>query len=984
MNRKFFFEATDGLGNRLSVVYEVDMRITFDDPSHNIDRTANEYGRNRPAKADRAAGRATDISGVEMSGMAADIYGPQGKTVEDVMRDAANQDVEQNRDYLTVMSGCMSDEDFARLQKEGYSPTDTDIETMVTIVDKIKAELAKAGVEVVGYTDTLDADTLEAITGSESYARAIEETFRQADVPLTRQNVTDAVNAMRKAEELSAPTGGTERYMVDNGLEPTIDHFYTAEFSGADREERRAGGYYRDDRTGYYARRAQQIDMEDIRGQVEQVIARAGMEVNEDTLEEAAFLVRSGVPLTEDNLQLLDRIRSARLPAREDEIWKAVASALADGKPAGAADLYDGRSVYEKAADLERNVDALLQEAEKSGNITGYRQLQEIRLMMTAEVNVKLVRSGFSIDTADLEKLVDALKELEQKQAESLFGAQENASEQYGLYRETVEKASALPSMPVDVVGRIAEKLPETTVAQVYDQGLALQKVYQEAEKSYEALMTSPRRDMGDSIRTAFRNVDDILEDMGLGLTEENRRAVRILGYNGMEITQEHLDAVKAADRTLQRVVDKMTPAAVVKMIRDGVNPLETGMEQLEAYLEGQEGYEEEAVRYSRYLYDLEQNKAITPAEKESYIGIYRMLRQIEKTDGASVGRLVESGAAVSFANLLTAVRSGKAKGLDVAVDDQFGLLERLNARGVSITEQIAAGYTDGLTEEWSREFSQGRYEQELLRDVRQAGQASAGDVAFLRELDLPVTVDHLLAVSALRQDRGNMFRKIWEKRERLQEMPEAVRQMDHWEDLLTDADTAREDYEKYTAQLAGAAQELTFGTEDSYMDVRAMQLIHKQLSVAGRAARAEEYDIPAEIDGEMTAIHLTIRHEEAVGGRVSVTAKTGAYGRITASLTLRQQKAAGFVTVEQENALEKLRGLPEKLQESLRAAGIAAEEVPVLKGDAAAAKEDTGAGNGHPLRQDGEMQEKTENTGELYRMAKLFIRALKQSMRSN
>lgn len=963
------------------------MRITFDDPSRSIDRTANEYGRNRTAKTERAAGCAADISGVEMSGMLTDTYGLQGKTAEDIMRDASNQDVEQNRDYLTVMSSCMSDEDFARLQKEGYSPTDTDIETMVTIVDKIKAELARAGVEVVGYTDTLDMDTLKAITGSEGYARAIEEAFRRADVPLTRQNAADAVNAMRKAEELSAPTEGTERYMVDNGLEPTIDHFYAAEFSGADRGDRQARGYYRDDASGYYARRAQQIDMEEIRSQVEQVIARAGMEVNEDTLKDAEFLLQRGVPLTEDNLQLLGRIRAVQLPAEEEEIWKAAASALADGKPAGAANLYDGRSVFEKAADLERNVDTLLQEAEKSGNVTGYRQLQEIRLMMTAEVNVKLVRSGFSIDTADLEKLVEALKDLEQKQAESLFGAQENASAQYSLYKETVEKTAALPAMPADVVGRIAEKLSETTVAQVYDEGAALQKAYQEAEKSYEALMTAPRRDMGDSIKTAFRNVDDILEDMGLSLTEENRRAVRILGYNGMEITQEHLEAVKAADRTLQRVVDKMTPAAVVKMIRDGVNPLETGMEQLEAYLDGQEGYEEEAVRYSRYLYDLEQNKAITPEEKEAYIGIYRMLRQIEKTDGASVGRLVESGAAVSFANLLTAVRSGKAKGLDVAVDDQFGLLERLNARGVSITEQIAAGYTDGLTEFWSKEFSQGRYEQELLRDVRQAGHASQEDVAFLKELELPVTVDHLLAVSALRQDRGSMFRKLWEKREQLQETPEAVSRMDHWEDLLTDADSAPEAYEKYMEQLAGAAQELTFGTEESYMDVRAMQLIHKQISVAGHAARAEEYDIPAEIDGEMTAIHLTIRHEETSVGNVSVTVNTGAYGRITASLTLRQQKAAGFVTIEQENAGEKLRGLPERLQESLRAAGISAEEIPILKGGSAVSKNDTGTEGREPLRTDRGMRNTAEtagkeSTGELYRMAKIFIRALKQNMK--
>ncbi len=42
-------------------------------------------------------------------------------------------------------------------------------------------------------------------------------------------------------------------------------------------------------------------------------------------------------------------------------------------------------------------------------------------------------------------------------------------------------------------------------------------------------MMTAPRKDMGDSIQKAFRNVDDILEDLGLETNDSNRRAVRIL-----------------------------------------------------------------------------------------------------------------------------------------------------------------------------------------------------------------------------------------------------------------------------------------------------------------------------------------------------------------------------------------------------------------------------------------------------------------------
>ena len=66
--------------------------------------------------------------------------------------------------------------------------------------------------------------------------------------------------------------------------------------------------------------------------------------------------------------------------------------------------------------------------------------------------------------------------------------------------------------------------------------------------------MTAPRADLGDSIQKAFRNVDDILADIGLDTTEANRRAVRILGYNELPITPENVAQIKAVDEEVQRM----------------------------------------------------------------------------------------------------------------------------------------------------------------------------------------------------------------------------------------------------------------------------------------------------------------------------------------------------------------------------------------------------------------------------------------------
>ena len=72
--------------------------------------------------------------------------------------------------------------------------------------------------------------------------------------------------------------------------------------------------------------------------------------------------------------------------------------------------------------------------------------------------------------------------------------------------------------------------------------------------------MTQPRSELGDSIQKAFRNVDDILQDMDLETTDANRRAVRILGYNRMAVTPENMAKVKDADLMLQRITEKLTP----------------------------------------------------------------------------------------------------------------------------------------------------------------------------------------------------------------------------------------------------------------------------------------------------------------------------------------------------------------------------------------------------------------------------------------
>lgn len=927
------------------------MHITFDKtPSSNVDKVTTVYQPAAQATGKAAGGYALDISEKVTDNAAYGFYksrGVHGRTAEEVMQAAGGQDITLYRNYMTVMSNSMSDEDFAKLQKEGYHPSDMDIEDTVTILDTIKAELIKAGVDVVGYTDTIDMEQLAEITGSMAYAQQLAEAFAREDLPLTPETAEMAMEAFGRATELTELSEGASKYMVTNCMEPNIDNLYLAEHAGAVDANRQGRGYYAEEMPGYFAQKAAQPDTEKLKGQIEKVIEKAGYPVTEKTLRDGAWLVEKGVPLTEESFRAFEELQEVNLPAKEEDIFEAIAGAMAEGKPAGEANLRDGRSIYRKAADslerYEEQYQNLLKQDPTPENIKARRQLEEIRLHMTVEANVKLLKSGFAIDTAPIEETIEALKELETEATGAGAGAAAVAERPVDICREAVEKAREIPFLPAVSLGRLLSLGEPLTIDSVYETGKSIEEAFKQAGEAYETMMTAPRADLGDSIKTAFRNVDALLQNMGLELNDENRKAVRSLSYAHMELTEENLLAVKGADKTVQRVVEKMTPSAVLDMIRDDINPLKTSMEELESYLENRETYEEDSTKYSRFLYNLEQNKEITAEEKESFIGIYRLLRQVEKSDGAAIGKLVSTQAEVSFANLLSAVRTGKVRGVDITADESFGSLQEAVERGVGIDVQIERAYT-----------------KRQLTEMRQL-QSGEEEIKFLKQLEEPVTIDNLLAARDIREESDKAFKRLIRSESRILERIER-------EEIFSDRESFKEAYAELTEEGEALLKERTFAEGADSLDVRAMQLACKQLHIQGvRGVKSEEYDLPQEIDGEITSVHLKLIHDSAEGGRASVEIHTARYGDLYGEFTMAEGRVSGYFAGQGQEAAAVLRETSKEFGGRLESAGLTAGDLQVVEGRQSRPLVGKSSGNAE--------------TRELYRMSGMVIGALKKAI---
>lgn len=987
--------------------------------------------------------------------------GEKGKSLIELQQDAAAADVAVTQDYMTVMSNTMSEEDYAKMQEEGFDFGSMDPEEAVTIVDKIKAELARAGKNIAGYTDDLDMDTLAAALGSQTLARAVADSFRSADVPLTKENLASVSRAWEMGSQLQPMKEGSRHYLIDNEMEAEIWNLYLAQNSGAGSGAGTAK-FYAEDVHGYYAmnaadsQKAGSVQDEKLQKQMDGIIEQSGRAVDGESRKDAAWLLDEGLPVTPENLDRMEKLQNVELPVREEEFARAAAAAVADGKDPIHASLSGGaESLYEKAAQISQYYHSSELWEAYVGDVTARRQLEEIRLRMTAEVNVKLLKSGFSIDTAPMEELIEALKQAEYQLATQYFPRDAGAMGKYYNYRQVNAVADQLPGLPADMLGIFAQGRGDTSLEDFHNEGRALQETYEKAQKSYETLMTTPRSDLGDSIERAFSNVDDILEDLGMELTEENRRAVRILGYNRMEVNRANLETVRDADRQVQSVISKLTPAAALKMIRDGVNPLGKSFGELQKYFEKlPPEYRKEADSYSRFLYGLERNKDITPEERESYIGIFRLVRQIEKADGAVAGALVNSQAEFHFSNLLSALQNNRTKSLDVLVSDDLGKASRTSKTEKSISTQISRAFeasgrkkkeavagsvpwlipvdrkasgggsapvegnpgqgqnplaqqdapggqsprpeavpagtgeeqvSEALvraardivkevspTKEDDREYNKAQ-----LEEQRQAvGNADKECVAMLQRGDMPAGADNLMASHALIHGWDNIF----EPRAGRRDGENKAGQERKPEEAAADREAAgaglwrsledKEQFQKAYAELAKEAlesvEESTFSEADSSLDVRNLQLNHKQLTIAAALADQEEYYLPMYVGDSVTRVHLTLDRSNPQKGTVTIGVTISEEEHIQARLYMQNGMVHGMLFAEGKADIKKLQQTADNFKQE--------------------AGNNWNVGNISVVPSEKRMPELVKSgrhgqaeTAELYRVAKVFLQSLKE-----
>lgn len=840
-------------------------------------------------------------------------YSVEGlKSFDEIKAKASMKNVSLENNAFAVMATSMSADDVAKMADEGFSPSEmTDFET-VTVLDKIKATLVKSGVNIDGFTDDLSKEEIEQIAGSSAYASAIEAALKEAALPATKDNVTEITEALNVSDTLEQPSDDAKKYMINNCPEPTVNNFYIANHSSSADTSANRASYYMDE-TGYVGKNPTDADIESLSPQIEKIISDAGLSVNEQTINEAKWLINKDIPLTKENLTNLENLESVSFPLDTENVAISAASALAEGKNAKDGLLSDPESIHIKAAKFVESLNF--------DDVAKRRILEETRLILTLEASVSLLKKGINLDTKDLEKLVDDLKQAEKESyAPFLMENDEVDIKKYDdeltlkldVFKQTVIAIEHVKTAPLSVVGDVAFSEKTPTLNEVAELSNKAKSEFSKAERSYETMMTMPRYDMGDSIKKAFRNVDDILEDLEIEATRLNEKAVRILGYSGMEITEANIEKAVKAEVAVENVITHMTPARTLKMIRDGFNPLDTDIYELSNELLS-EDEDTGNTKYTEFLYKLEKSSEITESEKSAFIGLYRLFRKIEKSDGKLVGDVIKADEKLTLLNIISASRSDRQVGTDIKIDDSFGALEKLITHGESITDQILQGFK---TKELNKQYAK-----EEADEIRNIITKEEDIVRALENADSPKSPINMAAANMLLNSRGTIFKGLLKGLDE-EEKDVFDKEISELADSFDDEDNVKNAINSFTEKtqeiIKNKAQ-----IADKYIDVKSLKLLNKQLSIINKMADSRTYEVPVIINGSYTSINLKIVNDTENAGKVKAYFETEETGKVSAEFDLRDGKVSGIITTENSFFEGVIKEREDSFKEEFKGAGV-------------------------------------------------------------
>lgn len=1004
---------------------------------------------------------------------------------EELQKPKEEQEETQSKDDsedASNTSNRLTEEDYKDICNEGISLEKYNLERLDRMLTRIKAQRSIKNENLINQKEKLEERTKEFRKLNNYYGadKELIKKLENANIPVTEANIFKLSNTWDMAKGALDLSEQSFAYLVKMNLKPTVENLYKAKYSA----------------TPSARTEISDKEWEDLKEQVKTVIRTSGMEDTQSNIKNGRWLIENQLPVNAKSLWMIEDLNKIQQELTQGMVYERGIEAIAAGySPESAslslithdrvtdvisvfdtvtdnvinkvlenggnhsqfqinyAALKEGQKLYgdnteEKGHNKEKKVqvidDSIKADSLKEFDIktvTVRRQLEEIRLKLTVESGTRLIKNGFSLETASLTKIIDELKSLEDSYYKSLLkeGNIEINEENTKLIKSSILGIDELKSAPSYILGPAFSQREITTVHNLLEAGRDYKAKL--AESAYESLMTSPRADLGDSIKKAFRNVENILTDMNLDTNEANIRAVRILGYNNMEITGESINRIKVYDAQVNHMLKNFHPAAAIEMIREGINPLEMTVPQINQKLDtikNELGITEDE-RFSKFLWKLDKNNAISETERNSFLGIYRLLNAVEKTDGAALGAVIKADQEVSMKTLLTALQSKKNKNMDYFIDNTFGTLSQYITKGESIAGQINTAFSNesnvqsetisddtweyadyikqmaaDMKDEIEPDNLMGmdlsqllempietvyeklssdphntaelEYYSQQLENLEEIVKNKTEVMQIIKANDLPVTVANLFAAKDYLSKENQVFKRLNKiEKENVYEKALAndgnslFELQDISETLihgLTNKESMVNSYEKLRNDWNASLNSIIPDSSFTLSDMRLLQGISNGMSFMTQMSYKESYEIPLKVGDNFTNVNVTVLKNSGESGKVNITMDSLEFGKVMALITVKNSEAGIFITSDSRSGYEVLLHGRDNLETLLHNQELKIRQINYGMGNQI--KDNGRYSNYNVNRQDNGEEEKV-HTNTLYSLAKTVLIHIKE-----
>ncbi len=952
--------------------------------------------------------------------------------------DDSKTEAEKNQERLEDSSNRMTAEDMEELINEGYDVFGMTAEELSAAVDRLKLqkELFNEALEnqIEAKVDDRAAIIAMAVKslGGNPDAEKIVDKLMRANLPVTEANLQRVAIALELSGNERTVSGAEAEYLIRNKMTPTLENIAEARSSSACPKKEKT---------------LTDAAWNQLQPTVSHLLFQAGLRQGRDMMEAAQDFIKKDIPLTAENLKAYSQITKIKL-TKEEILTRAVDSISVGQDPKSAnlltstakqvrqliknneavTDAGIDYAVAKKAAqtgeysadklelslgelheaqeEVNSNaaVPAYLEEYTNSGmgnaaSIKARRQLEEVKAKMTYEAGYRLAKEGIRIDSVSMNKLLNNLRALENRYYSDFFKQSGAAPGSYtqndiDILKDTTIRLKEIENMPAALVYDTVDRAEHITVNELFEEGKGTYgHMMGQFNRTFETVMTSPSAKYGDNIEKAFGNVDSLIENAGLPVNEATRRATRILGYASADITTDNINKVTEYDSKLQETFTSLSPAVTVRMIRDGINPLNESLDSLIAKaseIKADTGISRED-SFANFLVNLDKKNELKPEERDAYLAIYRALHQIQESQDAALGNVFKAGSEPTLQGLLTAVRSGKATGHETIINDTFVNLSKTVGDVDRIENRIRAGLSkpasvDGQmlnkavedADNILKELSEDAHytADEWVKDLNELAASGQNATRFLEDFNILTSMENIDAAKDLLNDDTTIF-KNWKRFKTLATGEEGILP-DFLESLNSDEDM-QEAFTAFTEESKDIKKEIQHDPSLSRLDVKALKKMDVGIKFMNRLSKRKFYNIPVDTGNEIVSMKVTIvDNADNQTSRVYASVPTENLGTVSAEATIENNKMKCFISSTSAQGMAILKDRQLNLFAGLAQNGIqigsiyyGAEEVPSDRYD----YKTSGLYKNVP-----EGSETGSPSNELYRIAKVFVTHVRQA----